>query len=133
MTNLDGLDETLLEPLLRDFVRLIGLAATMDVVRTYGGTRLHIAKRAQDNGALASLIGLDKAAVLSRQYGGDRPTIPMATVALTELRNRRMRAQRASLSVRELALANRMSERHAYRIVGGADQADDETTGSLFD
>jgi Mor family transcriptional regulator len=38
----DLIDSDLLPPLLQDFERIIGLAATLDLVRAYGGLRIYI-------------------------------------------------------------------------------------------
>lgn len=124
-----GLDLDLLEPLLRDWVRLIGLPATLAIVQAHGGLLLNIARKADENADLVALIGTEKAAILGREYGGERPLVPKALPALNALRNQRMRADRATKSVRQIAREHRLGERRAWQILGSAPEA----TGDLFD
>ena len=61
----------LLPPLLQDFERLVGLKATMALVRVYGGLRVYFptVDRAQADPPYAALIGLDTLLMLSKEYG----------------------------------------------------------------
>ena len=127
---LAGLDTRLLEPLLRDWVKLIGLAATMAIVERHGGLLLNIARKADENAELVALIGRDKAAVLGCHYGGERPLVPKALPALQALRNERMRADRSTKSVRQIAREHRLGERRVWQILGGAEEA---STPDLFE
>jgi hypothetical protein len=124
------LDIDLLEPLLQDFVRLIDLPATLAVVERWGGTRLPIAIKAADNDELVALIGADKAAILGRHYGAERPLIPKALPAMQAVRNRRIRTDLCSLSVRQVAMKYRLGERRLYQLLAEEEQP---STGDLFD
>lgn len=113
----DDLDIGLLEPILRDFVELIGLEATLVLVERFGGTRLPIAEKAEKNEELAGAIGREKAAILGRHYGKERPLIPKALPALQAVRNRRIRAELCSMSVRQVALKYKLGERRVFQLL----------------
>lgn len=137
MSQFDGLDLDLLEPLLRDWVRLIGLEPTMKIAQAYGGTLLYIAQAADENADLVALIGRENAATLGRHYGGERPLVPKALPALRALRDARMRALRGVTSHRQLARQHGIGERRARQILAAADGTDDGSAGPanlpLFD
>jgi hypothetical protein len=123
------LDTELLEPLLQDWVQLIGLPDTLALVERYGGTRLPIAIKAEENAELVAIIGAEKAAILGRHYGRERPLVPKALKALRVVRDRAIKADLQTMSVRTVALKYRIGERRAYQLV---DQL--EVRGpSLFD
>ena len=124
-------DIDLLPLVLRDIAALIGLPATMRLVEAYGGTRLYVPKRFDPDHPLVKLLGHDNAARLVEQYGGSEHfDIPFAARAVRALRDREIRRQGArGMTRRELAIRNRISERHIRRIVGGET---DDSQGSLF-
>lgn len=128
MNHADELDVELLEPLLRDFVSLIGLRATMAIVGKHGGCRLNIAHKADENAQLVALIGRQAAAILGQNYGGERPLIPKAQAALQAVRDARIRAESATKSARQQAIEHAISERRIWQIRG--DRQD--PTGDLF-
>lgn len=110
------IDIGLLEPLLRDWVRLIGVNATLAIVEKHGGTLLNIPIKAEENADLVALIGADKAAILGREYGKERPLVPKALDAIRELRDRQIRAQRDHKSMRQLAREWGLGERRIRQI-----------------
>lgn len=59
-------------PLLQDFVRLVGLQATMALVGAVGGLRVYIPtpERATPEHPFAVLIGFDSLLKLAAEYGG---------------------------------------------------------------
>jgi hypothetical protein len=129
-------DLQLLEPLLRDWVNLVGLDAVLAIVEAHGGTRLPIALKADQNADLVRLIGAEKAAILGRHYGKERPLIPKALPALRALRNRRIRHDLQVMSVRQVALKYRLGERSVYVIQASDDGPEtraDTLTLPLFD
>lgn len=135
MTPSDAIDVSLLEPLLREFVRLIGLEATMAIVEKHGGTLLSIPRKAGANEDLVALIGADKAAILGKEYGGERPLIPKALDALRDMRDRQIREQRERYSMRELARRYRLGERRIRQITssGGDEPPVPPPQARLFD
>lgn len=108
--------EQLLEPLLRDMLRIVGWQAVLAIVQAYGGTRLYIAQRAHQNEELVALIGAEKAELLGREMGGERPLIPKARRALEELRNRQILAQLETDSVRNVCRRFGLAERQVWKI-----------------
>lgn len=113
------LDIGLLEPLLRDWVQLIGLNATLAIVEKHGGTLLNIPEKAEQNADLVALIGAEKAAILGRHYGKERPLVPKALDALRAARDQAIRSQREHKSMRQLAREYGLGERRIRQITSG--------------
>jgi Mor family transcriptional regulator len=120
----DIIDSDLLPQLLQDFERLIGLPATLDLVRVYGGLRIYIPtpERVHSDHQLAKIIGVDRLMTLAKVYGGeDHFTLPKAERAILALRNARIaHAYGHHKTVRELAMEHRLTERQIERIVAAA-------------
>lgn len=120
----DLIDSDLLPQLLQDFERLIGLTATLDLVRVYGGLRIYIPtpERVHPDHQLAKIIGVDRLLALAKVYGGeDHFTLPKAERAILALRNARIaHAYGHHKTVRELAMEHRLTERQIERIVAAA-------------
>ncbi|APW38598.1 hypothetical protein RD110_16490 [Rhodoferax koreense] len=115
------LSTELLPQVLQDFVRLVGLPATMQLVEHHGGRRLYIPLNATPNHHLAQLIGVDKLAQLSAVYGReDHFDIPKAVVALRHLRDQRIRSEIGPKSASKLAAEHHLTERQIWNIVGRA-------------
>lgn len=127
------IDVQLLEPLLRQLVDLIGLGPTMALVDAYGGTRLCIAEKADENQALVALVGPENAALLGRHFGRERPLIPKAGAALRALRDRRIVADLERMSVRQVALKYQLHERRIWQIQAERGGPESSPNGSLFD
>lgn len=124
----------LLPPRLQEFVRLIGLPATMLLVERFGGLRIYIPANPTQDHPFAELIGYENLAALSSEYGIDgtglRFELPRAMRALNAVRNARIRSDfLGGKSVRALASANRLTERHVTRIVADIEQKDERQAG----
>ncbi len=118
------LSTELLPQVLQDFVRLIGLVATMLIVEAYGGRRLYIPINPHADHPIARLIGLEKLAILSKVYGlEDHFDIPKAVRALRHLRDEKIRAEYGPKSASTLALEHKLTERQIWNIVGRNDDA----------
>lgn len=127
----EELSVDLLPGVLQEFVRLIGLPATMLLVEKFGGLRIYIPLNPTPEHHFAQLIGFDKLQRLSAEYGReDHFELPKAERALLALRNAKIRADRATKSIRQLASEYGMTERHIVRIIG--DDADNEDQAELF-
>lgn len=132
------IDTELLPPLLQDFVRLIGLQATMALVERSGGLRLYIPTpdRVSDAHHLAQVVGLDNLRKLADVYGGeDHFQLPKAERALLAVRNARIAADYSThKTARQLAAEYRLTERQVTRIVSdlGAVAPLDRRQGALF-
>lgn len=132
MSDWTDLSTELLPKVLQDFVRLIGLAATMILVENFGGRRLYVPVNPHPDHQLARLIGLDNLAKLSKVYGlEDHFDIPKAERALRHLRDQRIRAEYGPKSASTLAREHSLTERQIWNIVG-RQAADNPDQTSLF-
>jgi len=82
----------------RDLVELIGIRATLDLVKHYGGRQMQIAKGKRAKGAvqhqeLAERIGAVAVRKLSERYGADVLTVPLCTRALLAARDAELQAR----------------------------------------
>lgn len=122
----------LLPKVLQEFVRLIGLPATMLLVEKFGGLRIYIPLNPTPEHHFAQLIGFANLERLSEVYGReDHFELPKAERALLALRNAKMRAEYGPKSVRQLAAEYGLTERHVTRLVGD-DQAANDDQPELF-
>jgi hypothetical protein len=112
------IDLTLLEPLLREMVGLVGLQSTMAIVYRWGGVRLWFPDEPKPDSELVQRVGIEHARQLCARFGGDKPTIPKAYAALQAIRNAEIRANPDGLSVPALALRHGLIERRIYQIRG---------------
>lgn len=119
MNDWSDLSTDLLPQVLQDFVRLIGLAATMILVEHFGGRRLYIPANPHPDHQLVKLIGLDNLVKLSRVYGlQDHFDIPKAERALRHLRDQKIRSEYGPKSTSQLAREYNLTERQIWNIVG---------------
>jgi Mor family transcriptional regulator len=120
------LSTELLPRVLQEFVRLIGLHATMLLVERFGGLRIYIPLNATAEHHFAQLIGLENLQKLSQVYGReDHFELPKAERALLALRNAKIRGEYGPKSIRQLASEHQLTERHVTRLVGALDATND--------
>jgi Mor family transcriptional regulator len=113
------LSTELLPKVLQEFVRLIGLHATMLLVERFGGLRIYIPLNPTADHHFAQLIGWDNLQKLSQVYGReDHFQLPKAERALTAVRNAKIKSEYGPKSIRQLAAEHGLTERHITRIVG---------------
>lgn len=111
----------LLPKVLQEFVRLIGIQATMLMVEKFGGLRIYIPLNPTPDHHFAQLIGFDNLVKLSEVYGlEDHFELPKAERALKALRNAKIRAEFGPKSIRQLAHEHKLTERQVTRIVGSS-------------
>ena len=133
-----GIPLDLLPPLLQDFERLIGLEATMALVRHSGGLRIYIPtpERVTPDHPFAHVIGADNLFKLAEIYGGESHfQIPKAEMALIQVRNARIgHAYSTQKTARELAVEYHLTERQIVRIVAemGVSAPGDRRQSVLF-
>ncbi len=121
------LSTELLPKVLQEFVRLIGLPATMLLVEKFGGLRIYIPLNPSPDHHFAQLIGLANLQKLSQVYGReDHFELPKAERALLALRNAKLKAEYGPKSIRQLAAEYQLTERHVTRLVGAADVKNDD-------
>ena len=127
----------LLPPVVQTLVVVIGLRATMDLVRLAGGTTIAVSKRETRQGeaqyeAMAELVGAEAAADLVRHFGGEPLYVPQCRAALAEFEYRKIRAAfdqltreiSATRAVAVLALRHEYSDRHIWNILKMPDRVE---------
>ena len=119
------IDITLLPGILQEMAELIGLSATMTIVRQYGGVRLYIPKEITEDHPIIKLVGICNAVALTDTYGGETLEIARAETAIREIRNTEIRNQWPALSQRQLALKYHTTERNIRIILSGCDKQND--------
>lgn len=109
---------------IRDLVDLVGMPATMALVRAYGGTCINKVPvhGAREGGAirvrLIELMGAEAALKLIQTYSGERLPIARCEAALRDERDTRIiAAYDANTSAATLALREGMTERHVRNIL----------------
>lgn len=129
----DDINVQLFGPLLGEWVRDIGLEATLRIVRVHGGHPLYVPRTATPDHPIARLIGLDHLAMLCKRHDGQIVDVPKAHDALMDVRNRRIQAERYAKSVRALAKEHRLCERRIKQILQqGKHRAPPPPQGDLF-
>ncbi|WP_293222239.1 hypothetical protein [Ottowia sp.] len=120
----DTIDIELLPKVLREFDRIIGLGATLDLVHAYGGLRIFIPTpaRVRPDHPIARIIGTEKLLALAEVYGAEEHfPLPKAERAILAVRNARIaRAYATHKTARELAAEHHLTERQIERIVAAA-------------
>ncbi len=121
-----------LPPLLLRVSERIGLAATLELVKHYGGTWVFIPMpgRCTPDHVLARMLGFDKLLILAEMLGGDQVEVPKCEVAIRAARDRRIRALAGSKTQRETALLYGLTERQVRNIQAGC--AVEERQPDLF-
>lgn len=111
----------LLPPLLQEFERLVGLRATMALVKGWGGLRVYFPTpdRLTEDHPYAKAIGLEALKKLAQEYGGlPHFQLPKAERALQAVRNARIAADYAtSKTARQIAAEHGLTERQVVRLV----------------
>jgi hypothetical protein len=120
-----------LPPLLQEMADLIGLAATLEVVRFYGGTRVWIPTHFDSAHPLIGIIGHQHFAALVQRFCKNHLDIPKADIAIKAARDARIRQLRHSKSVTRLAREFGLTERHIRNILG-PDAPDTRQSGFGF-
>ncbi len=106
--------------ILRDLVDLIGLTGTLKLVEHYGGIRLYVPVKYDPEHPLVKLLGAAAAQKLIEHYGGEEHfDIPVMKKALLAVRDRKIRADYAVKSRRQLAREHDLTERQIGNIVSG--------------
>ncbi|WP_293766365.1 Mor transcription activator family protein [uncultured Aquitalea sp.] len=117
---LSAIEERYLPTVLQEIANLIGLPATLVLVRTYGGRRMYVPKRFDPDHPIVKLLGHEAAAKLIEVYGGlEHFDLPKGEVAIKAARDRQIRLERAGGSTyATLALRFALTERQIRNICG---------------
>ncbi|WP_054285928.1 Mor transcription activator family protein [Gulbenkiania mobilis] len=124
---------------------LIGLPKALKLIEAWGGTTFPVSKNKRREGqiryeALAEVVGVDAANLLTRHFGGEVLSIPRCAVAMREVRDRMIRAEfdqetRAHPAVHvvnQLARRYQMTERNVWMVLKKADQVNETRQEALF-
>lgn len=113
---------------LHAIISAIGLPAALKLVEVYGGVRIYLPLPGNitSENSIAALIGVDKARALASVWSQERPTLPRAADYLRRERDRVLRREKKSMSVRDLAMKYGLTERAVYLILAAGDTGADE-------
>lgn len=137
--------EHLLPDMARLIASLIGLPKALKLIEAWGGTTFPFSKNKRRDGqiryeALAEVVGVDAANIMTRHFGGEVLAIPRCATALREVRDRVMRAEfdqltrvhTAVYAVNLLARKFQMTERNVWSVLKKADQLEETAQARLF-
>ncbi len=106
------IDIGFLEPVLQRLAAAIGLELTLRLVEQCGGVPTYFPKDLAPHHWLVELLGREAARSAIEVLGpGEHHTLPRGLVALRVARNRQMRKDRETMSVRSIAKRYGMSRR----------------------
>lgn len=124
--------EELFPEMAKDLVRVVGLKATLAIIRICGGTEIRFPSTGCGGSETFQLIeediGKDQADALRHEFGGCEPTyIPVCYRAMKALRNieiiraydEKTKTKSGRRAIYELALEHRLSNRAVEIITGG--------------
>jgi len=125
--------EAMLPPRAREFVRLIGLRATLGLISEFGGTSFVLPKTEDGPAAatyahIAGIVGHEQIKTLTAYFSSDVEVyVPMASKALAALRNRQLiedwdeltKSMSGRRATNTLARRYRMSDTNVHVIVNG--------------
>lgn len=104
--------------LLQEIASFVGVREAYALANTFGGTRIEFTERGSRRLTLEKLIGVENAAVLHSEFGGEEVSIPKADGLTLLLRNRDLlRRWENGESAGALARRFQLTERQVYYIV----------------
>ncbi|MEN2427238.1 Mor transcription activator family protein [Chromobacterium vaccinii] len=123
---------------------LIGLPKALRLIEAWGGTTFPISKNKRRDGqiryeALAEVVGVEAADIMTRHFGGEVLSIPRCALALREIRDRMLRYDfdtetklvSTTCAVSQLAKKYNMTERNVWFILKRYDKRN-TAQGDLF-
>jgi Mor family transcriptional regulator len=107
----------------------LGLPLALKLAEAFGGTAVYVPtpERLRENHPLVMVLGLEAAKKLAAEWPQHEVIVPICADYLRRIRNRQVRADRASLTAREAAQKYETTERHIFRIWASPD---DEELGA---
>lgn len=116
----DNVEARYLPGILREIAELIGLAATLVLVKHYGGIRLYVPKQFDPNHPITKIVGHEASVKLVETYGGiDHFDIPKGEIAVKAARDKQIRAERSGGATHaSLAVKFGLTERQIRNICG---------------
>ncbi|MCG8993238.1 DNA transposition protein [Laribacter hongkongensis] len=135
----------LLPEMAKLIAELIGLPKALKLIEAWGGTTFPVSKNKRREGqiryeALAEVVGVDAANILTCHFGGEVLSIPRCAVAMREIRDRMIRAEfdqatcdmPAVHAVNQLARRYQMTERNVWMVLKKADALGETRQEALF-
>lgn len=123
-----------------DLIKALGLVAALKLVENLGGTSIYVPnpEKLRAEHPLVKAVGVDGARMLAAEWRHLDVTLPRCVEELRKRRNRALRSDAGSMSVRLLALKYDMTERNVYLVLAARaeDDADDAAAAAqpqLFD
>ena len=126
---------------LGQLVELVGLPAALRLVDRFGGTAIYVphASRVKDHSPVALAIGAEATRKLAAVWPQAHVLVPRGAPYLRAQRDRAIHADRATLSLAQLARKYEMTERNVLFVLSrepqpmpGAGGASDDAQGDLF-
>jgi hypothetical protein len=112
-----GNEYYLLNKRMAGLVDLIGMDATLLLVKHYGGTHLNIPKKAKPDHNLVSLIGLSTFQALCLRYGSTKLEIDLCITVLRQQQKQRILADvERGMTNAQVARKHNTTERQVKRI-----------------
>lgn len=125
------LDEKILPPLVRDIVKVIGLADTLKLVDHYGGTTMRVPVKFKPDHLLCKIIGPASTVKLVEVFTGEALEIAKCDQAMRVIRNRLI--VESDKIQKDLAREWGLTERQIRNIKSKDDLGFDERQDRLFE
>lgn len=125
-----SIESRYLPPILRDITELIGLPATLALVRHAGGTRLYVPVRFDPDHPLVKVLGHAAAVALIERHRGEYIDLPKGEIAIKAARDQQIRADRKVYTHAQQAIRWGLTDRQIRSILGPAEK--DEKQAGLF-
>jgi len=125
-----SIESRYLPPILRDITELIGLPATLALVRHAGGTRLYVPVKYDPDHPLAKVLGHAAAVALIERHRGEYIDLPKGEIAIKAARDQQIRADRHVYTHAQQAIRWGLTDRQIRSILGPAEK--DEKQAGLF-
>lgn len=110
------IDTSLLSPKTRILIKCIGLTDTLKLLRSYGGRTLSVPENYVEHNRLSTVISITAQMALIRDFAGERIELAKYDRVAKQLRNRDIRAKRATHTAPALAAEHNLSRRHIFNI-----------------
>lgn len=122
-----SVDPRLLPPVMRQLIAVIGMEATIRLLRARGGQRVHVPESRSK--LLTDIVGAESARQLCERFGGQELDLPKYDKVAQQLRDVAIRAERPGASLNELAARHDLTRRHIQNILRDNESSDPDLFG----
>lgn len=122
--NAPAIETRYLPPILQEIAALIGLPATLALVKHAGGTRVYVPVRYDPDHPLAKTLGHAAAVKLIGHYAGLYMDLPKGEIAVKAARDQQIRADRHVYTHAQQAIRWGLTDRQIRSILGPAEVDD---------